>query len=121
MSGVYESGYRFLAAAVYDRGATALARPVLVNGKAGMSRAIRQLFTRRLHCSFCGKSEREVAKLVAGPNVFICDACVAMCVEVLDNGRPAGSPARTPGVLDRARGRLERFLRGTSHVIEVSK
>jgi ClpX C4-type zinc finger len=91
------------------------------NGKAGMSRAIRQLFTRALRCSFCGKSEHDVAKLVAGPNVFICDACVAMCVDVLDNGRPAVSLTRAPGTLDRVRSRLERFLRGTSHVIEVSK
>jgi ATP-dependent Clp protease ATP-binding subunit ClpX len=34
---------------------------------------------KRLCCSFCGKSEREVAKLVAGPSVYICDACVEAC------------------------------------------
>jgi hypothetical protein len=32
-----------------------------------------------LYCSFCGKSQYEVAKLVAGPSVFICDECVAIC------------------------------------------
>ena len=32
---------------------------------------------RRLRCSFCRKSETGVTKLVAGPNVYICDACVA--------------------------------------------
>jgi ATP-dependent Clp protease ATP-binding subunit ClpX len=36
-----------------------------------------------LKCSFCGKTEKEVDKLVAGPNVFICDACVALCNEVI--------------------------------------
>ena len=86
-----------------------------------MSRAIRQLFTKVLHCSFCGRSEREVEKLVAGPNMFICDACVASCVDVLNNGGPVSPRARIPGVLDRIRDRVERFLRGTSHVIEVSK
>ncbi|MBX9703068.1 MAG: hypothetical protein K2X39_02835, partial [Silvanigrellaceae bacterium] len=28
-----------------------------------------------LHCSFCGKSQREVKKLIAGPNVYVCDEC----------------------------------------------
>ncbi|PYQ62716.1 MAG: hypothetical protein DMF58_00990, partial [Acidobacteria bacterium] len=32
--------------------------------------------TTRLRCSFCNKSEDEVEKLIAGPNVYICDACV---------------------------------------------
>jgi len=36
-----------------------------------------------LHCSFCGKSERGVAKLIAGPSVFICDGCVGLCNGIL--------------------------------------
>ncbi|MBS0362851.1 MAG: hypothetical protein JSR98_15855 [Proteobacteria bacterium] len=36
-----------------------------------------------LHCSFCGKSQHEVAKLIAGPAVFICDGCVGMCNDVI--------------------------------------
>ena len=32
-----------------------------------------------LYCSFCGKSQHEVRKLIAGPTVFICDECVVMC------------------------------------------
>ena len=39
---------------------------------------------RQLHCSFCGKDESEVAKLVAGPKVYICDACVALASEIMD-------------------------------------
>jgi hypothetical protein len=39
---------------------------------------------RRLRCSFCGKSEREVAKLLAGPKVHICDACVGVCNRILE-------------------------------------
>jgi len=39
---------------------------------------------RRLRCSFCGKSEREVAKLMAGPKVHICDACVGVCNRILE-------------------------------------
>ena len=36
-----------------------------------------------LRCSFCGKAQSEVAKLVAGPQSFICDGCVATCVDIL--------------------------------------
>jgi ATP-dependent Clp protease ATP-binding subunit ClpX len=36
-----------------------------------------------LHCSFCGKSQHEVKKLIAGPTVFICDECVELCVGVI--------------------------------------
>jgi hypothetical protein len=39
---------------------------------------------RRLRCSFCGRSEREVAKLLAGPKVHICDACVGVCNAILE-------------------------------------
>jgi hypothetical protein len=38
---------------------------------------------RRLYCSFCGKSDKEVAKLVAGPTVFICNECVDLCRDVV--------------------------------------
>ena len=34
-------------------------------------------------CSFCGKTHREVAKMVAGPSVFICNECVALCNEII--------------------------------------
>ena len=36
-----------------------------------------------LYCSFCGKSQHEVRKLIAGPTVFICDECVKLCVDIL--------------------------------------
>ncbi len=35
------------------------------------------------YCSFCGKSEHEVRKLIAGPTVFICDECVELCVDII--------------------------------------
>jgi len=37
----------------------------------------------RVHCSFCGKSQDEVQKLIAGPAVYICDECVELCNEIL--------------------------------------
>jgi ATP-dependent protease Clp ATPase subunit len=36
-----------------------------------------------LHCSFCSKSADDVAQLIAGPNVYICDECVNICVSYL--------------------------------------
>lgn len=36
-----------------------------------------------LYCSFCGKSQHEVRKLIAGPNVFICDECVELCMDII--------------------------------------
>lgn len=36
-----------------------------------------------LYCSFCGKSQHEVKKLIAGPSVFICDECIDLCNEII--------------------------------------
>ena len=36
-----------------------------------------------LHCTFCGKSQHEVRKLIAGPTVFICDQCVELCMDIV--------------------------------------
>lgn len=36
-----------------------------------------------LYCSFCGKSHKEVMKLIAGPTVFICDECVFLCLDIV--------------------------------------
>jgi ATP-dependent Clp protease ATP-binding subunit ClpX len=38
---------------------------------------------RVLHCSFCSKSQHEVRKLIAGPSVYVCDECVALCNEII--------------------------------------
>jgi hypothetical protein len=43
-------------------------------------------------CSFCGKSRDDVQQLIAGPNVFICDACVTLCNEIL---RETGTGTRS--------------------------
>ena len=36
-----------------------------------------------LYCSFCGKSQDEVRKLIAGPTVYICDECIELCNEII--------------------------------------
>jgi ATP-dependent Clp protease ATP-binding subunit ClpX len=42
-----------------------------------------------LYCSFCGKSQHEVKKLIAGPSVFICDECIDLCNEIIRDELPA--------------------------------
>ena len=42
------------------------------------------LLKKTLRCSFCGKTEKEVARLLAGPHVYICDACVGACNKILE-------------------------------------
>ena len=64
-----------------------------------------------LYCSFCGKSQHEVRKLIAGPSVFICDECVELCNDIIreeiqqaDSHKNTGSDLPTPheisGILD---------------------
>lgn len=38
----------------------------------------------RLRCSFCGKTQEQVKKLIAGPNVYICDECIDLCADIID-------------------------------------
>ena len=47
-----------------------------------------------LYCSFCGKSQHEVRKLIAGPSVFICDECIELCNDIIREETPAAKPAQ---------------------------
>jgi ATP-dependent Clp protease ATP-binding subunit ClpX len=62
-----------------------------------------------LYCSFCGKSQHEVRKLIAGPTVFICDECVELCMDIIreesksslvKSGEGVPSPQQISKVLD---------------------
>ncbi len=46
-----------------------------------------------LRCSFCGKNEHQVKKLVAGPGVYICDECITLCEEIIDEDPDDFSPS----------------------------
>ncbi len=48
------------------------------------------------HCSFCGKSQHEVRKLIAGPSVYVCDECVALCNDIINE--EVGDDKSTPPV-----------------------
>src|SRR3977135_3445660 len=47
----------------------------------------------QLLCSFCGKSQRQVKKLIAGPGVYICDECIDLCNEIIDEELAATPPS----------------------------
>ena len=47
---------------------------------------------RELHCSFCGRSQAEVKRLIAGPGVYICNECVEICADLLHDGGGIGGP-----------------------------
>jgi len=60
-----------------------------------------------LYCSFCGKSQHEVRKLIAGPSVFICDECIELC-----NDR-ANTAARASSQICRCRMKSAKFSTST--------
>lgn len=76
----------------------------------------------KLHCSFCGKTQVEVKKLIAGPSVYICDECVGLCNEILaeeietaQEGRP-GLVLPTPAEIHEA---LNAFVIGQERAKKV--
>src|SRR5881227_2010450 len=60
-------------------------RPFSASGarRRGMSKVGGGDSKNTLYCSFCGKSQHEVRKLIAGPTVFICDECVELCMDII--------------------------------------
>jgi|TARA_B110000438_G_scaffold93150_1_gene92703 ATP-dependent Clp protease ATP-binding subunit ClpX len=51
-----------------------------------------------LYCSFCGKSQHEVRKLIAGPTVFICDECVELCMDIIREETKSSTLKTSEGV-----------------------
>lgn len=72
---------------------------------------------RMLKCSFCGKTAAQVGKLIAGPKVHICDACIGVCVKILD----AMPPAFTDGWESMSDGQLLDALRPTSASVDGTR
>ena len=61
----------------------------------GKDRSDRSDHDKLLYCSFCGKSQHEVRKLIAGPNVFICDECVELCNDIIREEMEENTPPAT--------------------------
>lgn len=75
-----------------------------------------------LYCSFCGKSQHEVRKLIAGPSVFICDECVELCNDIIQEeveekqGPTITTRLPTPKEINRI---LDQYVIGQSHAKKV--
>jgi ATP-dependent protease Clp ATPase subunit len=65
-----------------------------------------------LNCSFCQKSEHQVEKLVAGPGVYICDACVEIASRIMQD---AGRPTPKEGLWRRLAARLRGVIEALRH------
>jgi len=70
-----------------------------------------------LYCSFCGKSQHEVKKLIAGPSVFICDECIELCNDIIRDEIPAESgssknPKSDLPVPSEIKGSLDQYVIG---------
>ena len=80
----------------------------------------RRRYTR---CSFCGKGQDQVRKLVAGPGVFICDQCIDLCQEVLeDDNRSAGTKKQKTGFIPNPKtimAALDQYVIGQDHAKKV--
>src|SRR5690625_3684624 len=74
-----------------------------------------------LYCSFCGKSQHEVRKLIAGPSVFVCDECVELCNDIIreemqEKTASAGSKLPKPHEIKAA---LDEYVIGQEHAKKV--
>ena len=74
-----------------------------------------------LYCSFCGKSQHEVRKLIAGPTVFICDECVELCMDIIreetkSSGLKASDGVPTPKEICEV---LDDYVIGQAHAKRV--
>src|SRR5690554_4147620 len=63
----------------------------------------------KVRCSFCGKEARDVRKLIAGPKVHICDECVSLCREIIEEDREQ-APAQKKGLEDMRPRQIKAFL-----------
>src|SRR5881409_1813293 len=78
---------------------------------------------RHTRCSFCGKDQSQVRKLVAGPGVYICDQCIDLCQEVLEEDTKTTSQKRTKGGLipnpKTINAALDQYVIGQDHAKRV--
>ena len=64
-----------------------------------------------LKCSFCGKSQKQVKKLIAGPGVYICDECIDLCNEIIEEELNEGAEVTLDDEIALYRRRAEMALR----------
>jgi ATP-dependent Clp protease ATP-binding subunit ClpX len=53
-----------------------------------------------MKCSFCGKTQKQVQQLIAGPGVYICDECVELCNEIIDERMAEAAQGESDEIVD---------------------
>ncbi len=76
------------------------------------------------NCSFCGKSQEEVDKLIAGPDVFICDECIELCNEIVHDDSESGAEDKKNSILAslkpmEIKSRLDEYVIGQEYAKKV--
>ncbi|RFC37985.1 MAG: ATP-dependent Clp protease ATP-binding subunit ClpX [Candidatus Nitrotoga sp. LAW] len=76
-----------------------------------------------LYCSFCGKSQHEVRKLIAGPSVFVCDECIELCNDIIREEVNSVASSKTDKadllVPHEIRARLDEYVIGQEHAKKI--
>ena len=76
-----------------------------------------------LYCSFCGKSQHEVRKLIAGPSVFVCDECIELCNDIIREEVQGGVPGKSDKsdlpVPHEIRARLDEYVIGQEQAKKI--
>ncbi len=76
-----------------------------------------------LYCSFCGKSQHEVRKLIAGPSVFVCDECIELCNDIIREEIQSGVPGKADKndlpVPHEIRARLDEYVIGQEQAKKI--
>jgi ATP-dependent Clp protease ATP-binding subunit ClpX len=81
-------------------------------------------FDAHLKCSFCGKSQEQVRKLIAGPGVYICDECIDLCNEILDEElveAPGGGAGRGVAEPSRSKAPAKKPARSAPTLAEIPR
>ena len=102
---------------------TGRSRQEFVNNPRGNAVTERDDRRRHTRCSFCGKGQEQVRKLVAGPGVYICDQCIDLCQEVLEEDNRSTTTKRgKPGTIPNPQviaASLDQYVIGQEHAKKV--
>jgi ATP-dependent Clp protease ATP-binding subunit ClpX len=90
-----------------------------IKARRKLERSLGRKLPAALHCSFCGKSQHQVEKLIAGPWVFVCNECVRLCERILDGSYAPDGTTFKP--LDRPTEQLLSQMGSVNYATDASR